>query len=548
VDGLSSVISERVRGFDLSCPEKTPGSDEAALADPLRPRPDSHGPGWLPLAGWLLIGLITTLPGLSTRGLHYDEVRETRMARAPIASQLNPKAFDIDSPPLYHMLLHPILNMLGTSRFSIRLLAWLAGGFLVPIVFVLLRSLLPGRMAILGTLGFSICAWRVELAQMARPHGFFLAMALLSLITFPLAAGKRPWWGAMTYCLVLVAAAQLSYWGILVVIPSHFVATLVCRGTYPNWKRALAAQAIAMASSFYYLPLLLTSYARHSGDAESLPRALAVPLFARCLVLFGAGSFDKLDLVDLPFAAGIALVVGYVAIRGGLVWWRSSQGFSRWLGVCVGIWVVLLFLAHSLAASLPTWPMERRFALLLAPLLVCFVFGVQSMESPRWRYAVMGGWMIVTGTFAVRSMVADPYRDAMRVADVLAAQPKPLLVYSSRTFWIDFLATRAGAASGMTFRPIHRDAKGEYDWMAMEVDREYAGVCVCLVREGGYLSGRLKALKRGGEPPDLDWKLKRAVVQITERLAVSRWQPTLSEYYPGRLSYQIACFGQEPPR
>jgi len=69
---------------------------------------------WLVFLFWLGLGLLTSAPGLFTRTLYYDEIFETRMALMPISAQivqyLEPEHLDlVASPPLYHILLHPLL-------------------------------------------------------------------------------------------------------------------------------------------------------------------------------------------------------------------------------------------------------------------------------------------------------------------------------------------------------------------------------------------------------------------------------------------------------
>jgi hypothetical protein len=501
---------------------------------------------WLLWIAWFAVGLLTAVPGLTTRSLHYDEVLEIRQARLPIASQfalyVGPAVPECDSPPLYHFLLHPILKLSGVTLFSIRSLAWVAGALLVPVAFVLLRSLFPSRLAALGTLGFSLSSWRVELAQMGRPHGLVLLAAMLSLVSFwGLAAeGSRAMW--LVYGLALLVVVQTSYWGLLVILPSHLLATIFLRKGLPYWRRAVAAQVAAGVTSVYYLGLLFYVYGKHSSSEPGVPRILAVPLFGRCLVLFGAGEFGKLDLVDLPFVAIVTLVVGAVVVLGVMEWRRSRGGLARWLGGCVGMWVVLLFLAHFAAASLAAWPMERKFALLLAPLLMAFVFGVASIRSPGWRYGAMVLWIAMTGYFALRSMTTDIYGGSGQVTRILAARSRPLVVYSNREKWLDFLLTSGQPSGGLSFRHLPGDGKGGFDWSAAPPDTRSGIVCVCMVREGGYLRGRLRSIGRGGQPPSLDGKMKSAARQLTERFRAAGWRPAASEYDPGRVSYQTECF------
>jgi hypothetical protein len=349
----------------------------------------------------------------------------------------------------------------------------------------------------------------------------------------------------LLYGLALLVAVQTSYWGLLVVLPSHLLATVVFRNGLPYWRRAIAAQVVAGLTSVYYLGLLLYVYGKHSASEPGVPRILAVPLFGRCLALFGAGEFGKLDLVDLPFVAIVTLVVFVVVIRGGVQWWRSADGPARWLGVCVGTWVVLLFLAHFAAASLAAWPMERKFALLLVPLLVAFVFGVASMRSPGWRYGAIGLWIVITGYFGLRSMVTDIYGGSGQVTAILAARSRPLLVYSNREKWFNFLLTWGRPGGGESFRHLAADGRGGFDWSAAAPDTRSADVCVCVVREGGYLKGRLRSIGRGGQPQALDDRMKNTVQQVTERFRAAGWQLAASDYYPGRVSYEAACFA--PP-
>jgi len=520
---------------------------------------DASRPSWPALIGWLIVGLITTLPGLSTKSLHYDEALDVHLAQMPIASQYaaygDPAARDLDqssglildSPHLYHTVLHPFLTLFGTTGFTVRLLPWLGGGILVSLSYALLSSLFPTRLAVLGTLGFTFSAWRVELAQMGRPHSVFLAASMLGLILFrPVAEGRsRPAW--LAYLAALVVAVQTSYWGILVVVPSHFVATLLLRRRFDRWRRAVAAQALAGATSLYYVSAILMSYGKHSSGDPTVSRALAIPLFGRSLVLFGAGEFGKLDVADLPLVVGITLIVCVLLLRGAIAWWRSPGRWPRWLGVCVGAWVALLFAAHFVARSLPAWPMERKFALLLVPLLITFVFGLQTIRSPVWRCLAVAAWVGAGAFFGLRSMTSNPFRDSTRMAATVAAQPRPVLVYSNRDLFVRFLIDQDRASEGVAYRRVRHDRDGVLRWRDVSPEEPRGSVCVCLIREGSYLRGRVGALVRGGTPPDVDGNMKSAVAHVTETFTASGWRPLASAYYPGRISYQVACFGPPTP-
>jgi hypothetical protein len=107
---------------------------------------------------------------------------------------------------------------------------------------------------------------------------------------------------------------------------------------------------------------------------------------------------------------------------------------------------------------------------------------------------------------------------------------------------MEFLVGQTKAAGRVSFQRLYGDGARGFKWTDVRPDVRDTNVCICLLREGYYLRGRLRALTRSEVPPDVDGKMKNAVEHVTERLTASRWRSVASAYYPGRISYQVACF------
>src|SRR5262249_52691325 len=209
---------------------------------------------------WFALGLLVSAPGLATRTPYYDEITETRFALEPVLKQalhyLNPDELylidpgvdhrpraPINAPPLYHVILHPVLLVLGVTPFSIRCISWIAGGINVCLIYIILKRILPSPWPILGTLGYLFSSWHIILSQTARMHNLFVMFVLLSIVLFYNIMKKDR--GVLLYTMytaALAAACHTYYWGLIAVLPSHIVATFLMRREVKSWHRALVCQ------------------------------------------------------------------------------------------------------------------------------------------------------------------------------------------------------------------------------------------------------------------------------------------------------------------
>jgi 4-amino-4-deoxy-L-arabinose transferase-like glycosyltransferase len=500
---------------------------------------------------WVGLGLLTSSYGLITRTLHYDEIFEIRLALKPVSQQIlqyaHPQTLDFSvhalSPPLFHILQHPILVLFGDTAFAARAISWLTGAVNVALIYSLLARLVPVRLAALGALGFMLSFWHIALSQTGRQHSLFLTFVLLSLLLFGHAERKGRHFSL--YALALAAASHVYYWGFLVVLPTQIVATLVLKRQLTHWRRALVAQVAAAATALPYIFAIVFSYQKMTNEAP--PLLFTVPYFATVLVEFTSASWGWLDAWSLPWITLVALVALVVMVRGVLRWSKEHLPFARWLGLCCIGWFLILFSAYVMGGSfLAGVPLIRKFAIIQIPLLLAFVYGVASLPS-RLGLLVVLMWTASTAVFGVRFMASDYYKASEVVAERIARLEAPVQIYSSPQNYaraLSFFLERAGKIEGFQIHPFDVATRLE-DFIAA-ADRATprdGSLCFAFMREGGSLRADFEArVLKSKSSKDPDATLHRAVDLLASRLRDRGWTRTASESYPGRVSFQLACF------
>ncbi len=307
-------------------------------------------PGGHRLAFWILIllALGLRLACLAFQPLWWDEGWSLYFATTDVGAMLQLTAVDIH-PPLYYLLLHLWIGLLGSSVISVRLLSVLIGTAMVPLLYVTGRQLLGERGGLLAAFLLAISPFQIYYAQEVRMYGLVtllgLAALYLAIRWWPEAAGRR--WGVwLGYVLVAAAALYAEYYALFLILALNL-------GVLARWRRErrplreigswLSAQAVVMA---LYLPWLayaggkLWTYVRFKVSVEQDPPLDLFTYLGRHLSAFGWGHAEGLLanwwwLGLLPLAVmGLALVL--------LFWQRPRrQGIRDWI-VGTGIWPLVV--------------------------------------------------------------------------------------------------------------------------------------------------------------------------------------------------------------
>ena len=139
----------------------------------------------------LLVLAITAAGGMlrawaiGQKGLWLDETFSVWLAAQPLGPMLAWIAQIDQHPPLYYILLHFWITVVGDGPAAVRLLSALLGTLTIPVIFFLGRRLLGSTAGLLAALILALSPFHVRFAQETRMYALLMfnaAVALLALV------------------------------------------------------------------------------------------------------------------------------------------------------------------------------------------------------------------------------------------------------------------------------------------------------------------------------------------------------------------------------
>ncbi|HWM08530.1 MAG TPA: glycosyltransferase family 39 protein [Solirubrobacteraceae bacterium] len=296
-------------------------------------------------------GLILRL--LATRGIWLDEATSIHQAQMPLGDMLDiMRATDVH-PPLHHVVLWATVRVLGTGELAVRAPSLLAATALIPLLYVVGRTLYDRRAghaaAALGT----VAPFAVWYAQEARMYALFMVFALLA-VYFQVrivrdGARARDWVG---YVLAAAALVYTQYFGLLFVgVQQLAFAFAASRDAIPKGK------ALAWTGALVLLVLPLAPFALDQFAAnESAGRGFQQPSQAGGSVEPGATPGAYAALTNVAWA-----VLGY----------HSNTTMTA----LAALWPLGLLLALTLLGRGRSWPTLLVAACAIVPAVGLFALG-----------------------------------------------------------------------------------------------------------------------------------------------------------------------------
>lgn len=300
--------------------------------------------------GWiaaLAIGL--RLYNLGEHGFWYDEVVTAHVTRLPTLGDT--VAFVQswgDHAPLTYMVTW-LLRGLGGGEWAVRLPFAIAGALSVGALFLLGRTILPLRAALIATFLMAVAPFAVYYSQEARLYSYLMLLTSLQMLTAFRAVTRSSRWDWLALTLLSIAILYTGYLGIFTTgVAFAFVGIALFAQVVRNWRgvgkqpltsQQLITQCVLAATSailtlLAYLPWLPQlevflsrrdlGFGRLRGNEVTLGDVYA---------LFVSLNLDGLMLVLM--LVGLCVVVAW-AVRGKLEGWLMLT----WLGLPLMIFLV----------------------------------------------------------------------------------------------------------------------------------------------------------------------------------------------------------------
>ncbi len=351
-------------------------------------------------------------------------------------------------PPLYFVLLHGFVGLLGTSEFALRFFSLVANVATIPLLYVLGRRWFSKRVGLMAAFFGALSPFYVWYAQEARPYALMLFESLLALyalsrvmqmrrglvrmnadirgilrghlrLSAPLTSSLLAWRWVLVYLLAATVSLYTHYYAIFL-LPFHFV--LIAVFLWPlqrRWTKIwLALPIVPVFFSVFLIPFIRASVA---GNAGSGPGPVPFDVMVRDLLnSFSVGiTIDLADAIWIDVALGVLLLIGFWAARRS---WRAMVLLIAYLAVPVlGL--------EAASVYRPLYQNSRYFIALSPAFFIGIALGTDALARRARLFGLTACAVFVIGAgLSLVNLYFDPHygKDDHRAwAQYLQGQSKP---------------------------------------------------------------------------------------------------------------------------
>lgn len=419
--------------------------------------------------------------GLDSQSIWFDEGFSWHAATQPtLSATVNG---DSTNPPLYYLLLHVWIRLVGDSEFGLRSLSLLLGVGLLAVMAALAKRWFNTFSAMLTlALGvFTPLLWWAS--QEARMYNL-LALALLSLTAGLLSILRDEAVRARSWLLLLAGELGALYThntGVVVLGAANLVfasAWLISAVKPPRrWRALLRWAGIQTAVVILWLPELLSRF-RDVGAANAAlrtPPELSLDLLRLSWQALWASSWEM--VIANPPQLQIASIVLLSLLVAGLFALRHIEGRFLW-GLLVSLYAVMILALTVLGVNL-----HGRYLVMLAPLIIIVVgAGLDSLPfPPRTRHGVQIAvlcaiaitWFVLPGHPEVRYQ-HDQAREMVAYYAETLAQEDVILTWSyAERYELQYYADRSDLTPRIVTLPEGADRAEIIEQLTDELGTDY---------------------------------------------------------------------------
>ncbi len=206
---------------------------------------------WQRYSTWLLLlivllGTALRFFHLGTQSLWYDEAFSLAIADRLTLKEILTNQGHSTHPPLYYLLLHAWIRVVGVNDFTTRVPSLLAGVLTIPLIYLNGRKLFGPRTGLWSALFVAVFPFHVYYAQEARMYTLLALLTTLSLWFFlrAIERNRRTAWGSYWLCLVL--GIYTHYFIAFVILVYHLYLVLHWRRYRHLWRPVLITDVLLL--------------------------------------------------------------------------------------------------------------------------------------------------------------------------------------------------------------------------------------------------------------------------------------------------------------
>ncbi|CAN5525975.1 hypothetical protein BH18ACT1_BH18ACT1_16610 [soil metagenome] len=418
----SVTVARRARGDeapDIPSPASAPRSPGSVLVA-------------LTVAGLVAVGVV--LRFLTRSDLWLDEALTVHVARLPVGDLLDALGRD-GHPPLYYLLLHGWMALVGEGDLAVRALSGVFAVAALPVAWLVGRRYAGPLGATAALVLLATSPYAVRYATEARMYSLVVLLVLLGWLALRSALDEPTPLRLLAVAGVSALLLLTHYWSLyLLGAVATLLVLLVVRGQGRDRQRAVRALGAMGVGALAFLPWLPTflRQAASTGTPWGAPSRPA-EVVTTGLIDFGGGPFGEARVLGGVLAALALLgVFGRAVDRRHVELDLSTRPRARpeaaVLVGTMGLAVAASWLTATAFAS-------RHLAVAFPLLLLLAALGVTTLASARARAAVLavvaalglvGGAYNVATNRTQAATIADAVEDAGTPGDLVLVCPDQL--------------------------------------------------------------------------------------------------------------------------
>ena len=265
----------------------------------------------------ILLGTALRLHDLGAESYWFDEVYTVHMAQRSVDQLL--AVNELDWPPVYFVLIHYWVRLLGTTEMATRLFSAVAGIVSIALTYLVGCELFGKNVGLLSALLIAVSEFQIYYSQETRFYSLFLLATLVSFFFFirALRYGRTGYF--FLYGMSSILLFYCDAFGVFVIAAQNLYFLLRWSALRDARVRFLLCQgAILLAIVPYVAPIVLRAKLIAGVDAPRVgwisDPSIWAPLRTVYQYVFPLRHDRSWASVALNFAAGIALpVVGFLS-------------------------------------------------------------------------------------------------------------------------------------------------------------------------------------------------------------------------------------------
>ncbi|MBN1317293.1 MAG: glycosyltransferase family 39 protein, partial [Anaerolineales bacterium] len=179
------------------------------------------------MAGLILIGAGLRFYQLTAKGLWADEIFTALFAGPDndVATVIhNALSTPLPSPPLWFLITHLFVKVLGSNELVLRFPSVLAGTLCIPAIYMVGNELFNRRIALVGATLLAVSPIQIHFSQEARTYAAVVFLSLLGCLFFYRGLTRRQWRWWVGFSLVTLINLYLHLTAILVLASEVVIA------------------------------------------------------------------------------------------------------------------------------------------------------------------------------------------------------------------------------------------------------------------------------------------------------------------------------------